>query len=56
MTGSPAGRLVPDADGSKLVVGRVFRAPVEDVWAEDLPTLDFDDYYPAMKAHYEALA
>jgi hypothetical protein len=33
MTNPPAGRLLPAADGSKLVISRTFRAPIEDVWA-----------------------
>jgi uncharacterized protein YndB with AHSA1/START domain len=33
MTGNPTGRLVPTADGTDLVVTRVFRADIEDVWA-----------------------
>ena len=33
MTNAPAGRLLPAADGSKLVVSRTFHAPIEDVWA-----------------------
>jgi uncharacterized protein YndB with AHSA1/START domain len=33
MTNPPAGRLVPAADGSQLVISRTFRAPIEDVWA-----------------------
>jgi uncharacterized protein YndB with AHSA1/START domain len=33
MTNPPGGRLVPTAHGSKLVISRTFRAPIEDVWA-----------------------
>jgi uncharacterized protein YndB with AHSA1/START domain len=33
MTNPPTGRLVPAADGTRLVVSRTFRAPIEDVWA-----------------------
>jgi uncharacterized protein YndB with AHSA1/START domain len=33
MTTPPTGRLVPTADGTRLVLGRTFRAPIEDVWA-----------------------
>ena len=33
MTTPPTGRLVPTADGRKLVLTRTFRAPIEDVWA-----------------------
>jgi uncharacterized protein YndB with AHSA1/START domain len=33
MTNPPAGRLVPAADGSQLVISRTFRAPIEDMWA-----------------------
>jgi uncharacterized protein YndB with AHSA1/START domain len=33
MTDSPTGRLEPTPDGTDLVLTRVFRAGVEDVWA-----------------------
>ncbi|MFC0430661.1 SRPBCC family protein [Kutzneria buriramensis] len=33
MTTPPTGRLVPTADGRRLVLTRTFRAPIEDVWA-----------------------
>lgn len=33
MTGKPTGRLVHTADGADLVVTRIFRAGIEDVWA-----------------------
>jgi uncharacterized protein YndB with AHSA1/START domain len=33
MINPPTGRLVPTADGHKLVLSRTFRAPIEDVWA-----------------------
>ena len=33
MTNPPTGRLVPTADGNKLILSRTFRAPIEDVWA-----------------------
>jgi hypothetical protein len=71
MTNPPAGRLVPTADGSALIVSRTFRAPADEVGAygpgweyyldmlvaarDDLPAPSFDDYYPAMKPYYEAL-
>ncbi|MET8147209.1 SRPBCC family protein [Actinoplanes sp. NPDC049668] len=33
MSSAPTGRLFPAADGTDLVVSRVFRATIEDVWA-----------------------
>jgi uncharacterized protein YndB with AHSA1/START domain len=33
VTSTPAGRLVPAAGGSAIIVSRTFRAPIEDVWA-----------------------
>ena len=33
MTPSPAGRLIPTADGLDLVLVRTFNAPIADVWA-----------------------
>jgi hypothetical protein len=42
----PTGQLF----GDDLVLTRAFRAPIADVW----PAPVWDDYYPAMKDHFEA--